>query len=91
MPQEQTYHFAVSGRAFAVITEHFPQLVPKVQVDISIRYMELISKRNPCLGVDVNSLCVHMGVPQLVLRASVFARMAPDQKTQLVEVLQSIE
>uniref|UniRef100_A0A3B4U992 Polyamine-transporting ATPase 13A3 n=1 Tax=Seriola dumerili TaxID=41447 RepID=A0A3B4U992_SERDU len=54
--QEQSYHFAVSGRAFAVIAEHFPQLVPK-----------------------------------LVLRASVFARMAPDQKTQLVEVLQSID
>ncbi|XP_049454946.1 polyamine-transporting ATPase 13A3-like isoform X1 [Epinephelus fuscoguttatus] len=54
--QEQTYHFAVSGRAFAVITEHFPQLVQK-----------------------------------LVLRATVFARMAPDQKTQLVEVLQGID
>ncbi|XP_028284295.1 probable cation-transporting ATPase 13A3 isoform X2 [Parambassis ranga] len=53
---EGMYHFAVSGRAFAVITEHFPQLVQK-----------------------------------LVLRATVFARMAPDQKTQLVEVLQSID
>eukprot|EP00064_Thunnus_orientalis_P008781 superscaffoldBa00001070_g8804 len=54
--QDQSYHFAVSGRDFAVITEHFPQLVQK-----------------------------------LVLRATVFARMAPDQKTQLVEVLQSID
>ncbi|XP_054482995.1 polyamine-transporting ATPase 13A3-like isoform X2 [Anoplopoma fimbria] len=54
--QEQSYHFAVTGRAFAVITEHFPQLVQK-----------------------------------LVLRATVFARMAPDQKTQLVEVMQSID
>uniref|UniRef100_UPI0037E71000 polyamine-transporting ATPase 13A3-like n=1 Tax=Semicossyphus pulcher TaxID=241346 RepID=UPI0037E71000 len=54
--QEPNYHFAVSGKAFAVITEHFPQLVQK-----------------------------------LVLRATVFARMAPDQKTQLVEVLQSID
>ncbi|XP_042354319.1 polyamine-transporting ATPase 13A3-like isoform X4 [Plectropomus leopardus] len=54
--QEQSYHFAVSGRAFAVITEHFPQLVHK-----------------------------------LVLGATVFARMAPDQKTQLVEVLQSMD
>ncbi|KAM6989740.1 LOW QUALITY PROTEIN: polyamine-transporting ATPase 13A3-like [Tautogolabrus adspersus] len=53
---EHNYHFAVSGRAFAVIMEHFPQLVQK-----------------------------------LVLRATVFARMAPDQKTQLVEVLQSID
>ncbi|XP_030015229.1 probable cation-transporting ATPase 13A3 [Sphaeramia orbicularis] len=54
-PHGQSYHFAVSGRAFAVIMEHFPQLVPK-----------------------------------LILGATVFARMAPDQKTQLVEVLQSI-
>ncbi|KAM9844901.1 polyamine-transporting ATPase 13A3-like [Aulostomus maculatus] len=54
--QDQGYHFAVSGRAFTVITEHFPQLVHK-----------------------------------LLLRATVFARMAPDQKTQLVEVLQSID
>ncbi|XP_029309994.1 probable cation-transporting ATPase 13A3 isoform X2 [Cottoperca gobio] len=53
---EQSYHFAVTGRAFAVITEHFPQLIQK-----------------------------------LVLKATVFARMAPDQKTQLVEVLQSID
>ncbi|KAM9349952.1 polyamine-transporting ATPase 13A3-like [Symphorus nematophorus] len=54
--QERSFHFAVNGRAFAVITEHFPQLVQK-----------------------------------LVLRGTVFARMAPDQKTQLVEVLQSID
>ncbi|KAM4551196.1 polyamine-transporting ATPase 13A3-like isoform 1-T1 [Odontesthes bonariensis] len=54
--EEGTYHFSVSGRAFAVITEHFPHLVQK-----------------------------------LVLRATVFARMAPDQKTQLVEILQSMD
>ncbi|KAK0138247.1 putative cation-transporting ATPase 13A3 [Merluccius polli] len=53
---DQDYHFAVSGRAFAIITEHFPDLLPK-----------------------------------LVLRATVFARMAPDQKTHLVEVLQSVD
>ncbi|XP_058492092.1 polyamine-transporting ATPase 13A3-like isoform X1 [Solea solea] len=55
-PQEQNYHFALSGKTFAVIIEHFPQLIQK-----------------------------------LVLRATVLARMAPDQKTQLVEVLQSID
>ena len=26
----QDFHFAVSGRAFAIITEHFPEIVPKV-------------------------------------------------------------
>ncbi|XP_064848343.1 polyamine-transporting ATPase 13A3-like isoform X1 [Oncorhynchus masou masou] len=54
--QEQGYHFAMSGRSFAVITEHFPDLVQK-----------------------------------LALHATIFARMAPDQKTQLVEVLQSVD
>nr|XP_029480022.1 probable cation-transporting ATPase 13A3 isoform X4 [Oncorhynchus nerka] len=53
---KQGYHFAMSGRSFAVITEHFPDLVQK-----------------------------------LALHATIFARMAPDQKTQLVEVLQSVD
>uniref|UniRef100_A0A6Q2XFC3 Cation-transporting ATPase n=1 Tax=Esox lucius TaxID=8010 RepID=A0A6Q2XFC3_ESOLU len=53
---EDQYHFAMSGNSFAVITEHFQDLLPK-----------------------------------LVLRGTVFARMAPDQKTQLVEALQSVD
>ena len=32
--QEQSYHFAVSGKAFAVITEHFPHLVQKVKTQL---------------------------------------------------------
>ncbi|XP_061653528.1 polyamine-transporting ATPase 13A3-like isoform X1 [Phyllopteryx taeniolatus] len=54
--EDPDYHFAVSGRAFAIITEHFPQLFQK-----------------------------------LLLRATVFARMTPDQKTQLVQALQSMD
>ncbi|XP_035276744.1 probable cation-transporting ATPase 13A3 isoform X4 [Anguilla anguilla] len=53
---QQRYHFAMSGRSFAVITAHFQDLVQK-----------------------------------LVLHGTVFARMAPDQKTQLVEALQSVD
>uniref|UniRef100_A0A3B3C9C3 ATPase 13A3 n=1 Tax=Oryzias melastigma TaxID=30732 RepID=A0A3B3C9C3_ORYME len=52
--EEAPYHFALSGRAFAVIMEFFPQLMHKVLT-------------------------------------TVFARMAPEQKTQLVEVLQSMD
>ncbi|XP_049321691.1 polyamine-transporting ATPase 13A3 isoform X2 [Astyanax mexicanus] len=59
-PEEQKaveqYHFAMSGKSFAVITEHFQDLLQK-----------------------------------LVLHGTVFARMAPDQKTQLVETLQSVD
>ncbi|XP_061775883.1 polyamine-transporting ATPase 13A3-like [Nerophis ophidion] len=54
--KEPGYHFAVSGQAFAVIKQHFPELSQK-----------------------------------FLLRATVFARMTPDLKTQLVEVLQNID
>jgi cation-transporting ATPase 13A3/4/5 len=30
-------------------------------------------------------------LPQIVTRGTIFARMAPDQKTQLVEMLQSLD
>ncbi|GCC19852.1 hypothetical protein chiPu_0018575 [Chiloscyllium punctatum] len=53
---EISYHFAMSGKSFSVIAEHFPDLLPK-----------------------------------LLLCGTVYARMAPDQKTQLVEVLQKVD
>uniref|UniRef100_A0A8C1KZK0 ATPase 13A3 n=1 Tax=Cyprinus carpio TaxID=7962 RepID=A0A8C1KZK0_CYPCA len=52
----EQYHFAMSGKSFAVIIEHFQDLLQK-----------------------------------LVLHGTVFARMAPDQKTQLVETLESVD
>ncbi|XP_067828171.1 polyamine-transporting ATPase 13A3-like [Heptranchias perlo] len=55
-PPEACYHFAMSGKSFAVITEHFPDLLPK-----------------------------------LLLCGTVYARMAPDQKTQLVEAFQKVD
>ncbi|NXG33729.1 AT133 ATPase, partial [Dromaius novaehollandiae] len=54
--QMTKYHFAMNGKSFAVILEHFQDLVPK-----------------------------------LVLHGTVFARMRPDQKTQLVEALQNVD
>ncbi|XP_043933277.1 polyamine-transporting ATPase 13A3-like [Protopterus annectens] len=58
VPQEQetSYHFAMSGKSFSVVFEHFPDLLPK-----------------------------------LLLCGTVYARMAPDQKTQLVEELQKVD
>uniref|UniRef100_A0A3Q3KJN8 Polyamine-transporting ATPase 13A3 n=1 Tax=Mastacembelus armatus TaxID=205130 RepID=A0A3Q3KJN8_9TELE len=53
--QEQ-YHFAMNGKSFAVISEHFPDMLQK-----------------------------------LVLRGTVFARMAPDQKTELIQALQDVD
>ncbi|KAM4629657.1 polyamine-transporting ATPase 13A3 isoform 2-T2 [Polymixia lowei] len=53
---QEHYHFAMSGKSYAVITEHFPDMLQK-----------------------------------LVLHGTVFARMAPDQKTQLIEELQGVD
>nr|XP_023650602.1 probable cation-transporting ATPase 13A3 isoform X2 [Paramormyrops kingsleyae] len=55
-PPRTSYHFAMSGRTFAIILEHFSELLPK-----------------------------------LLLCGTVYARMAPDQKTQLVEELQKVD
>ncbi|XP_054458122.1 polyamine-transporting ATPase 13A3 isoform X1 [Anoplopoma fimbria] len=53
---KELYHFAMNGKSFAVISEHFPDMLQK-----------------------------------LVLHGTVFARMAPDQKTQLIEALQGVD
>ncbi|XP_039983999.1 probable cation-transporting ATPase 13A3 isoform X1 [Xiphias gladius] len=53
---QELYHFAMNGKSFSVITEHFPDMLQK-----------------------------------LVLHGTVFARMAPDQKTQLIEALQGVD
>ncbi|XP_013994947.1 polyamine-transporting ATPase 13A3 [Salmo salar] len=34
--QEQRYHFAMSGRPFAVVTEHFPNLVQRLALQATI-------------------------------------------------------
>ncbi|KAK3105212.1 hypothetical protein FSP39_019931 [Pinctada imbricata] len=49
------FHFAVSGKSFAVLHSHFPEYIPRV--------------------------CV---------KGSIFARMSPDQKCQLIEKLQEL-
>ncbi|GCB61091.1 hypothetical protein scyTo_0012855 [Scyliorhinus torazame] len=54
--QMNHYHFAMDGKSFSIITEHFQDLLSK-----------------------------------LVLNGTVFARMAPDQKTQLVEEFQNVD
>ncbi|XP_077171278.1 polyamine-transporting ATPase 13A3-like [Paroedura picta] len=53
---DPSYHFAIGGKSFAVILDHFPDLLSK-----------------------------------LLLCGTVYARMAPDQKTQLVEALQQLD
>lgn len=87
--QEPSFHFAVSGKAFAVIIEHFPQLLQKVEKPFPIFTCMKPTRAN--VLTDAVTLSLHTGALQLLLRATVFARMTPDQKTQLVEVMQGIE
>uniref|UniRef100_A0A8C0ERE5 Polyamine-transporting ATPase 13A2 n=1 Tax=Bubo bubo TaxID=30461 RepID=A0A8C0ERE5_BUBBB len=54
-PEPQPCHLALNGKSFAVVCEHFADLLPKI-----------------------------------LIRATVFARMSPDQKTQLVCSLQEL-
>ncbi|XP_076085924.1 polyamine-transporting ATPase 13A3-like isoform X2 [Mytilus galloprovincialis] len=51
----EMFHFAVTGKSFSVLRQHFPDTLSKI-----------------------------------VVRGTVFARMSPDQKAQLVEILQQI-
>ncbi|NWJ12226.1 AT132 ATPase, partial [Crypturellus undulatus] len=53
--QPRPCHLALNGKSFAVLQQHFPELLPKI-----------------------------------LIRATVFARMSPDQKTQLVCSLQEL-
>ncbi|XP_067167335.1 polyamine-transporting ATPase 13A2 isoform X3 [Apteryx mantelli] len=53
--QRQPCHFALNGKSFAVVCEHFTDLLPKI-----------------------------------LIRATIFARMSPEQKTQLVCSLQEL-
>ncbi|KAJ6655487.1 hypothetical protein lerEdw1_005065, partial [Lerista edwardsae] len=99
-PQLTKYHFAMNGKSFAVIQEHFQDLVPKdgsqeppecfceVPSVHDMRFgRDRVPACRPCLCGAADSVPVF----QLVLHGTVFARMAPDQKTQLVEALQSVD
>lgn len=55
IPSSTEFCFAVSGASFAIIRNHFPDLLPKI-----------------------------------VQRGTVFARMSPDQKSQLIEAFQDM-
>ncbi|XP_069467226.1 polyamine-transporting ATPase 13A2 isoform X2 [Ambystoma mexicanum] len=54
--EQSSYHFALNGKSFAVVHDHFPSLLPKILV-----------------------------------QGTIFARMSPDQKAQLVRSLQALQ
>ncbi|OWK50143.1 putative cation-transporting ATPase 13A2 [Lonchura striata] len=59
-------HFALNGKSFQVVCEHFSELLPRLAIP-------------PVLPRNADG-CSRW---QILLRATVFARMLPEQKTQL--------
>ena len=82
MVVEPRVHLAVDGPSFAVILQHRPELLPRVS---GWDHLEVggVTWR----WVGWLTLVSHV---QLLVRGTVFARMSPPQKQQLVERLQGI-
>lgn len=93
----ERYHFAMNGKSFAVIEEHFPDMLQKVPGPSAIfsfpgAALSIRASRGFSFHVLGNaSAKAACRLLQLVLHGTVFARMAPDQKTQLIETLQDVE
>lgn len=89
-----SYHFAMGGKSFAVLLDHFPDLLPKVRPcqgrgrQGAREWGGLAFWRKILPSPSSQSCCF---VLQLLLCGTIYARMAPDQKTQLVEALQKME
>ncbi len=63
MKTQEQYHFAMSGKSFAVITEHFQDLLQKVQKSLRFVYTSYIIYGIYCVmvvgvaGASWNSVC----------------------------------
>ena len=95
--ERELYHFAMNGKSFAVIDEHFPDMLQKVRRlflnEISCGWSRnvQVAPALKMISVTDSNVPVRVIALQLVLHGTVFARMAPDQKTQLIEALQGVE
>ena len=72
---EPRVHLAVDGPSFGVILQHCPELLPRV---------------SGWGHLEVGGVLTLVSHVQLLVRGTVFARMSPPQKQQLVERLQGI-
>lgn len=85
---------AISGKSFAALCDHFPEYLPKVRSHASSSSEWQMAEFWCCLNgrhftvVGAGSRPLAL---QVLLRATVFARMTPDQKTQLVKELQKLK
>lgn len=94
-PDPRSSHLALSGSTFAVLMKYFPRLLPKVglpQASLVTPHWPLLSPYSwlpyptPHLPQLPAPLC-----SQVLVQGTVFARMAPEQKTELVCELQKLQ
>lgn len=95
-PDPRFSHLALSGFTFGVLMKHFPRLLPKVGLPrapwsshtspCSASYSRLPHLHPESTSAPPPSLC-----SQVLVQGTIFARMAPEQKTQLVCELQKLQ
>lgn len=98
-PDPRSSHLALSGSTFGVLMKHFPKLLPKVglpplppQAPLVILSLPVLrpvltapTPRGNCLSLSL------LPCSQVLVQGTVFARMAPEQKTELVCELQKLQ
>lgn len=97
-PDPRSSHLALSGSTFGVLKKHFPRLLPKVGLPPTPKPPQpphtspsLLPPLGStpscgCLSPSPLSLC-----SQVLVQGTIFARMAPEQKTELVCELQKLQ
>ncbi|XP_032004106.1 probable cation-transporting ATPase 13A4 isoform X3 [Hylobates moloch] len=73
--REGSYHFALTGKSFHVISQHFSSLLPKFKVPLSSRFFRTTFPMTA----------------EILINGTIFARMSPGQKASLVEEFQKLE
>ena len=88
-PDPRSSHLALSGSSFDFLVKHFPKLLPKVgppRGPLATPPPRLLSCLLWAASAPPTSLR-----PQVLVQGTVFARMAPEQKTELVCELQKLQ
>ncbi|XP_030664817.1 probable cation-transporting ATPase 13A4 isoform X3 [Nomascus leucogenys] len=73
--REGSYHFALTGKSFHVISQHFSSLLPKFKVPLSSRFFRTTFPMTV----------------EILINGTIFARMSPGQKASLVEEFQKLD
>lgn len=96
-PDPRSSHLALNGSTFGVLRKHFPKLLPKVGLPSKPHPLVAVSLPiPPSSGLFYPHPAAASASPvslrsQILVQGTVFARMAPEQKTELVCELQKLQ